>query len=95
MVVLIVHMQAKPDKLEEFKQLLLAITEETRKEPGCLQYVAHQSTENPHNFAFYEQYVDEAALQFHRESPHFARYIAGGIDAFIVSRHRELFVPLS
>jgi quinol monooxygenase YgiN len=95
MIVLIVHMQAKPDKLEEFKQLLLAMTVETRKEPGCVQYVAHQSTDNPQNFAFYEQYTDEAALQSHRESPHFARYIKGGLDPLIVSRTRELFIPLS
>ncbi len=95
MIVLIVHMTAKSDALEEFKQLLLAMTEETRKEPGCVQYIAHQSTENPQNFAFYEQYTDEAALQSHRESPHFARYIKGGIDALVVSRTRELFYPLS
>jgi quinol monooxygenase YgiN len=68
---------------------------ETRKEPGCLQYIVHQSTENPLNFAFYEQYVDEPALEAHRTSPHFAWYITGGIDALVSSRARELFVPLA
>jgi quinol monooxygenase YgiN len=68
---------------------------ESRKEPGCLLYIAHRSIDNPSNFVFYEQYKDEAALQAHRESPHFARYIRGGIDNLVASRNRELFVPLT
>jgi quinol monooxygenase YgiN len=95
MVVLIVHMTMKPDTEEDCKRLCREMTEETRKEPGCVQYIAHQSTENPRNFAFYEQYVDEAALEAHRNSPHFAWYIKGGIDALVATRTRELFLPLS
>jgi quinol monooxygenase YgiN len=95
MVVLIVHMTVKPGTEEDCKRLCREMVEETRKEPGCIQYVAHQSTENPLNFSFYEQYVDEAALDAHRNSPHFAWYIKGGIDALISNRTRELCVPLS
>jgi quinol monooxygenase YgiN len=95
MVVLIVHMTVKPGTEEECIRLCRAMTEETRKESGCTQYVVHQSKENPRCFAFYEQYVDEAALDLHRASPHFAKFIRGGVDALVESRTRELFVPLS
>lgn len=95
MVVLIVHMTVKSDTEEECRRLCREMVEETRKEPGCLQYVAHQSAENPLNFSFYEQYADEAALEAHRESPHFAWYITGGIDALVSTRTRELFVPIN
>jgi len=95
MIVLIVHMTVKPDMEEDCKRLCREMTEETRKEPGCLQYVVHQSTEDPSNFAFYEQYADEAALEAHRASPHYAWYIKGGVDALVETRTRELFVPLS
>jgi quinol monooxygenase YgiN len=94
MVVLIVHMRLKPGTEEDCKRLCREMVEESRKEPGCLQYVAHQSTENPLNFSFYEQYQDEAALQSHRTSSHFARYIKGGVDALVESCTRELFVPI-
>jgi quinol monooxygenase YgiN len=95
MVVLIVHMTVKPGTEEDCKRLCREMAAETRKEPGCLQYIVHQSTDHPQNFAFYEQYVDEAALAAHRASPHFAWYITGGVDALVSNRTRELFVPLS
>lgn len=43
-------------------------------EPGMLVYRCHRSTTDPDLFMFYEQYADEAALDFHRNSPHFAAY---------------------
>ncbi len=95
MIVLIVHMTMKPGTEEECIRLCRQMTEESRKEPGCVQYVAQQSRENPSSFAFYEQYVDEAALESHRASPHFKQFISGGVDALVESRTRELFVPLS
>ncbi len=95
MVVLIVHMTVKPGTEEECIRLCRAMVEETRKEPGCVQYIAHQSTENPLSFCFYEQYVDEAALRSHSGSEHFAKYIKGGVDAIVASRTRELFTALS
>ncbi len=95
MIVLIVRMTVKPGTEEECIRLCREMTEESRKEPGCVQYVVHQSRENPRCFAFYESYVDEAALDLHRASPHFGRLIRGGVDALVESRTRELFVPLS
>jgi quinol monooxygenase YgiN len=94
MIVLIVHTTVKPGTEEECKRLCRELSVESRKEPGCLQYIVHQSTEHPQNFAFYEQYADEAALQAHRSSPHFAWYITGGVDGLVSSRTRGLFAPL-
>jgi quinol monooxygenase YgiN len=43
-------------------------------EPGCLVYRAHRSTKDPELFLFYEMYVDDAALDLHRNAPHLAAY---------------------
>jgi len=91
MIVLIVHMTLKPGTADECIRLMHAQAEASLKEPGCLQFLVHQSIENPLHFALYEAYQDEAALAAHRATPHFARYITGGIDALIESRTRELF----
>jgi quinol monooxygenase YgiN len=95
MIALIVHMTVKPDTEEDCKRLCRDMAEETRKEPGCLQYIVHQSMENPLNFSIYEQYSDLESLQAHWKSPHFAWYIKGGIDALITTRTREMFQPLN
>jgi quinol monooxygenase YgiN len=94
MIVLIVHATIKPGTEEAYKHVCREVTEPSRQEPGCLLYVIHQSTENPLHFAFYEQYADQAALDAHRASPHFARYRAG-IEGLVASRSPELFVPIA
>jgi quinol monooxygenase YgiN len=37
----------------------------------------------------YEQYVDEAALEYHRNTPHFQQYAAGGLYKLKHSRQLE------
>ena len=43
-------------------------------EPGCLAYRVHRSVDDPELFLFYEAYVDDAAFDLHRKSPHLAAY---------------------
>jgi quinol monooxygenase YgiN len=43
-------------------------------EPGCLLYRPHRSTRDPDVFVFYEVYVDEAALEAHRQAPHLTAF---------------------
>ncbi|MDR3765194.1 MAG: putative quinol monooxygenase [Acidobacteriota bacterium] len=95
MIALLVHMTVKPGTEAECKELLKAVSEETRKEPGCIQYAAHQSQENPLHFLFYETYRDQSALDVHRLSPHYLRYVTSGIDHLVATRTKELFTPVS
>lgn len=80
---------------EEAVGLFRTLTEHTRAEPGCRMYLAHRSTAEPRQFFLYEQYDDQAALDAHRASPHFATYAAGGLFAIIESRSPELYTPLT
>ena len=42
MIVLIVKLRVRPGTEEECKTCMRAMEKETRKEPGCLMYIAHQ-----------------------------------------------------
>ena len=75
MIVLMVKLRVQPGTEEECKGYMRDDGKETRKEPGCLMYVAHQSAEDPTLLAFYEQYKDEAALEAHRNAPYFKEYV--------------------
>jgi quinol monooxygenase YgiN len=94
MIVLLVQFTVKPGTEEECRRLMRLMEEHTRPEPGCRQYVAHHSTENPRLFMFYEAYDDEAALAVHRATPYFQQYVAGGLDKIIEQRTRDLYRPL-
>jgi quinol monooxygenase YgiN len=79
---------------EEAVALFRAMTTATRAEPGCRFYLAHRSTTDPRKFFLYEQYADEAALDFHRAAPHFEKYVRNGLFTMLESRSPELYTPL-
>jgi|SRR5690348_4414585 quinol monooxygenase YgiN len=79
------------EAIEHFRKL----TELTRAEPGNLFYQVHRSIENPRRFFTYEQYVDQAALEAHRSSPHFVLYDTNVLSNILESRTAELYEPLT
>ena len=94
MIVLKVDMLVKPGMEEKCKEYIRVLQENSRKEPGCLLYIGHQSTENSRRFLFYEQYKDRAALEAHRNAPYFKQYVQSGLDAIMEERSRELYTAI-
>lgn len=94
MIVLKVDMVVKPGTEEKCREIIRILQEHSRKEPGCVQYVGHQSLDDSRHFLFYEVYKDQAALQAHRDAPYFKQYVHGGLDTIMESRTRELYSPL-
>ena len=91
MIVLKVDMVVKPGTEEKCKEYIRILQENSRKEPGCMIYIGHQSTEDPRKFMFYEQYRDHAALEAHRNAPYFKQYVNAGLDTIMEQRSRELY----
>jgi quinol monooxygenase YgiN len=79
---------------DEAPALFAKLAEATRAEPGCRMYLAHRSTSDPRRFFLYEQYDDQAALDAHRQAPHFEQFAKGGLFPIIESRSPELYEPL-
>ena len=94
MIVLKVDMLVKPGGEQKCREYIHILQEHSRKEPGCLLYIGHQSTEDPRKFLFYEQYKDAAAFEAHRNAPYFKQYVIGGLDTILEHRSRDLFEPI-
>lgn len=95
MIALIVHMKVKAGTEAECIRLMRLMEEHTRKEAGCVQYVGHQSQEDPTQFAFYETYASESALHLHWATEHFKHYVTEGLDKIVEERSRYLMQPVS
>jgi quinol monooxygenase YgiN len=95
MVVLMVKLRVRPGTEEECKTYMRAMEKETRKEPGCLMYIGHQSAEDSTTLTVYEQYKDQAALETHWNSPYFKEYVANKMNKHVVNRERILCAPIS
>jgi len=66
----IANLPAKPDKVDEVKALLLSLVAPTRAEAGCIKYDLLQSTSDPAQFTFDEEWTSDAALDAHLATPH-------------------------
>ncbi|MBI3798841.1 MAG: antibiotic biosynthesis monooxygenase [Deltaproteobacteria bacterium] len=57
----------KTGKEQEFETTMKAIVPQVRQEPGNRAYTMCRSKENPRLFLFFEEYVDQAAIEAHRQ----------------------------
>ena len=95
MMALMARYHAREGKGDLVERTLREMADAVRAdEPACLVYRAARSTEDPDVFVLYEEYADEEALLAHRETPHFRDLIEGVIVPALISREREVFVPL-
>jgi (4S)-4-hydroxy-5-phosphonooxypentane-2,3-dione isomerase len=93
-IVLAVIWKAKPGQEAEAERVLRALTSEARKEPGCLMFQVHRHKQRTGELFIYEQYKDEAALEFHRKAPHFLQYARTELPKFADRVSGELYDPV-
>ncbi len=95
MVIVIADYQAQPGNGARVAAILARHVEATRAEAGCVDFIAYRDSEDPDHFALYERYVDEAAFEAHRDTPHFKTYIDSGVVPLLSHRrwHRLEEVP--
>lgn len=74
MIRLLVKKYIKPECKSEYLELVKKLVEETRKEKGCIEYYLNHNNED--NIAFFiELWEDDQALENHKESEHFKKYV--------------------
>jgi quinol monooxygenase YgiN len=95
MVSFTVRMSFRPDDREEIATILRELSSSSRTEPGCLSYIPHRVESDPDTIVIYEQYRDQAALDAHRASPHFALYAIGGLYQRMLVRSVEMLDALA
>jgi len=95
MVSFTVRMTFRSEDLHEIAEVLRELTASTRQEPGCVTYVPHTVESEPDTVLIYEQYVDEAAVEHHRQSPHFAKYAVGGLYQKMLERKVENLIAVA
>ena len=72
-----VKVKVKPEGREQFLQAIeVDCLGSERDEPGCLRFNVLQDDNDDLTYYFYEVYADEAALDAHREAPHYAVWSA-------------------
>jgi quinol monooxygenase YgiN len=95
MISFTVRFQFAPEDREEIAGILRQLAAESHKEPGCVSYIPHVLDGSPDTVLIYEQYMDEAAVEHHRGTPHFAKYAVGGLYQKMLDRQLENLIALA
>jgi quinol monooxygenase YgiN len=80
-----------PQAREAFLQAVASVIPASRRDAGCLHYSCYEDLAAPNSFLFYEEWVDEAALDRHLAQPHtqafFAVAAASWVKPAVVTVH--------
>jgi len=91
MLTQVVYLEIQPAKRETFLIEVGINILESRKEPGVIQFDLLEQSDSPNKFMLYETYSDTAALEAHRDTQHFKRWVEHGVPTLTGDRVRTIF----
>jgi autoinducer 2-degrading protein len=95
MIALVVTIQIKPGHKEAFMASMLDDARGSNNdEPGCLRFDVLQNNEDPNKIHLYEVYKDQAALDAHRQAPHYTKWRETVLDWFDGEPIRNVATPV-
>jgi autoinducer 2-degrading protein len=71
MIVTLVHVWVKADKINEFIEISRKNHQNSIEEPGNLRFDILQDVSDPSKFTFYEAYESEEAVKAHKNTKHY------------------------
>ncbi len=94
MVSVVVRFRFAQEDRAEIAEILRQLAVASREEPGVVVFIPHRLQEDPDTIVIYEQYRDEKAAAEHRETPHFKKYVVGGLYQKMRERSLETLFAL-
>jgi autoinducer 2-degrading protein len=95
MLILIVHIHIKADRIEAFRDATMENGRHSRMEPGIARFDVLQQTDDPSRFVLIEVYRDQAATVAHKETAHYHAWLKAVDDMFAEPRTRALYTNVS
>lgn len=88
-VVIFASVTAKPELIDEVLAALNLLTEESRKEDGCLNYDLHRGVDDPNLFVLHETWLSAEHVLAHNQTSHFkeaVRFLEQSAVSTVVNR---------
>jgi len=95
MISFTVRMRFSSDDHDDIERILRELTRLSRHEPGCVSYIPHFIDGDANTVLIYEQYKDEAAVEAHRATAHFAQFAIGGLYQKMLDRSVETLTAIA
>jgi quinol monooxygenase YgiN len=95
MLILIVNIHIKPERVEAFREATMENGRNSRQEPGIARFDVLQQTDDPTRFVLCEVYRDQASIAAHKETAHYHAWLTKVDDMFAEPRSRALYTNVS
>jgi quinol monooxygenase YgiN len=92
-IVVVARWQTTEASLDDVLTHVAALRRRSLAEPGCLGYDVLQGVDEPTTVMLIERYGDGAALDAHRDSPHYRELVVERILPLLVDRRVEFLRP--
>lgn len=93
MIFVVIRIDIRPDRREEFLTGITRYSAQVREEPGNLVFSCFASVERPDEYAVIANYADQAAGEAHVASEH-ARWFFGWLPSVVASVPRIVYQEL-
>jgi quinol monooxygenase YgiN len=90
-----VHYTFAPEDGDKVEAILRELRDASRAEPGVITFEIARSQEKPSEFALYEEYQDQAAIEAHAKTEHFDRLVINGIRKLAQARNAVTGPPIA
>jgi quinol monooxygenase YgiN len=90
MITVIARWRVKEGHLDDVLMHVAGLRTASLEEPGCLEYAAFRSVDSADTVLLVERYRDAAAVEAHRQSPHYRALVVERILPLLAERHVEL-----
>ncbi len=75
MITIIAKFKIKSDCVDEFGKAATVCARAVRKERGNLSYRIYKGRNNPTEFTFIEEWLNDVAIEAHNNMPHFKAFL--------------------
>jgi autoinducer 2-degrading protein len=91
MHILLVHIQVKPDRIDDFQSATIENASHSLQEPGCVRFDVLQQADDPARFVLAEVYRDALGHAAHRETPHYRAWSERVAEMLAEPRTRAVY----
>lgn len=76
MITIVANFKTKSGCADKFKKLALVCVKYTRKEKGNVSYKVFQTRNDPSEFTFIEEWLNDKAIECHNAMSHFVTFLS-------------------
>ena len=95
MIVRIINVYVKPERIEEFKSITVKNHQASLEEEGVLRFDVLQDIDDPGVFVLYEVYRSERAALAHKDTPHYAEWKTAVESMMAQDRKRSEYAAIA